>query len=301
MMQSEAQIEQALASLRELIETTVDRKMKTPRDFDFLSEQIFDKLHETVSPTTLKRLWGYIQDQSMPRKATLDVLAQFVGYNDWDTFCSSQFISHEEPASLSIWQRLMNWKIHVPVAVIIILLIGVGIFLYASHPADDDKSPAEADRASKEFMSDYILKRGTHFDRPQDYLELFGIHDLDFYWGRAIPNFQGIYIWGPEYGNPTWGNKGDSAAMMPTISVHWAAENVPQQQIDQRNSEIYYVLFHRNEIRLTFMKNLVDSGYVFLGVYRMLREESDTAHNVWERVQNDVNLHDLQELYKYCN
>ena len=181
MMQSEAQIEQTLASLRELIETTVDRKMKTPRDFDFLSEQIFDKLHETVSPTTLKRLWGYIQDQSMPRKATLDVLAQFVGYNDWDTFCSSQLISHEEPASLPIWQRLMNWKIHVPVAVIIILLIGVGIFLYASHPADDDKSPAEADRASKEFMSDYILKRGTHFDRPQDYLELFGIHDLDFY------------------------------------------------------------------------------------------------------------------------
>ena len=150
-------------------------------------------------------------------------------------------------------------------------------------------------------MSDYILKRGTHFDRPQDYLELFGIHDLDFYWGRAIPNFQGIYIWGPEYGNPTWGNKGDSAAMMPTISVHWAEENVPQQQIDQRNSEIYYVLLHRNEIRLTFMKNLVDSGYVFLGVYRMLREESDSAHNVWERVLNDVNLHDLQELYKYRN
>ena len=175
MMQSEAQIEQALASLRELIETTVDGKMKTPRDFDFLSEQIFDKLHETVSPTTLKRLWGYIQDQSMPRKATLDVLSQFVGYNDWDTFCSSQLISHEEPASLSIWQRLMNWKIHVPVAVIIILLIGVGIFLYASHPADDYKSPAEAHKASKEFMCDYILKRGTHFDRPQDYLELFGI------------------------------------------------------------------------------------------------------------------------------
>ena len=33
----------------------------------------------------------------------------------------------------------------------------------------------------------------------------------------------------------------------------------------------------------------------------MLREESDTAHNVWERVQNDVYLHDLQELYKYRN
>ena len=94
MMQPEAQIEQALASLRELIETTVDRKMKTPRDFDFLSEQIFDKLHETVSPTTLKRLWGYIQEQSMPRKATLDVLA-LLNYCKLDTW-----------AMVKVWEKL---------------------------------------------------------------------------------------------------------------------------------------------------------------------------------------------------
>ena len=89
MMQSEAQIEQALTSLRELIETTVDRKMKTPRDFDFLSEQIFDKLHETVSPTTLKRLWGYIEGADTTRRTTLCLLSRFLGYDDWETYLAA--------------------------------------------------------------------------------------------------------------------------------------------------------------------------------------------------------------------
>ena len=292
MMQSEAQIEQALASLRELIETTVDRKMKTPRDFDFLSEQIFDKLHETVSPTTLKRLWGYIQEQSMPRKATLDVLAQFVGYNDWDTFCSSQFISHEEPASLSIWQRLMNWKILVPLAAVVFALVVVGIMFLSS--ADKKKEPGE-------FMADYYLKKGTHFNGPKEYLEVFGIYDFDFYWGRQLDNHPGIFIWGPEYKNPTWGNLGDSAALMPTITDRWTAEYATKEEIDRRNSELYYLSLHRNEIRITFMKNLVDSGYVFLGVYRLSKTESDSTHTVWERVQDDIYLHNLNTLYKHLN
>ena len=53
--------------------------MKTPKDFDFLAGQIFDKLHENVSSTTLKRIWGYLSEPSTPRLSTLDILAQFVG------------------------------------------------------------------------------------------------------------------------------------------------------------------------------------------------------------------------------
>ena len=33
-----------IAALREAIEKAVDRKMQTPRDFDFLSESIFGKI-----------------------------------------------------------------------------------------------------------------------------------------------------------------------------------------------------------------------------------------------------------------
>lgn len=290
-MQPEERYEQALVSLRELIETAVDRKMRTPKDFDFLSEQIFDKLHETVSPTTLKRLWGYLQEQSVPRQSTLDVLAQFVDFKDWDAFCS-QMVPQEEPTIVPFWLRLLNWKILVPSAAVVIALVVLG-FMFLS-PGDKRKEPGE-------FMSDYYLKKGTHFNGPKEYLEVFGIYDFDFYWGRQLDNHPGIFIWGPEYKNPTWGNLGDSAALMPTITDRWTAEYVTKEEIDRRNSELYYLSLHRNELRITFMKNLVDSGYVFLGVYRLSKTESDSTHTVWERVQDDIYLHNLNTLYKYLN
>ena len=76
-----------IAALREAIEKAVDRKMQTPKDFDFLSESIFGKIGERVSPTTLKRLWGYLSEPTIPRLSTLNILAQFVGYVGWTAFC----------------------------------------------------------------------------------------------------------------------------------------------------------------------------------------------------------------------
>ena len=70
--------EQVLALLREDIEKEVGRIMHTPKDFDFLSECIFNKLHQTVSPTTLKRLWGYLQESVKPRSSSLNVRLAFM-------------------------------------------------------------------------------------------------------------------------------------------------------------------------------------------------------------------------------
>lgn len=82
--------EQALARLRELIEGVVERKMKTPKDFEFLSECIFEKFHEKISPTTLKRIWGYLSESTTPRTSTLDILSKFVGYDSWKDFCEEK-------------------------------------------------------------------------------------------------------------------------------------------------------------------------------------------------------------------
>ena len=78
--------EQLIQQLKDSIEQTTNRKMCTPKDFDFLSEEIFSRLNVMVSPTTLKRLWGYLNEGNVPRKSTLSILAQFVGYRDWETF-----------------------------------------------------------------------------------------------------------------------------------------------------------------------------------------------------------------------
>ena len=41
---------------------------------------------EVVSVSTLKRLWGYVSQQTTPREATLDVIARFVGHKNFKDF-----------------------------------------------------------------------------------------------------------------------------------------------------------------------------------------------------------------------
>lgn len=72
--------------LKKQVEKRLNRKMKTPSDFIFLSGVIWERTHETMSPTTLKRLWGYIDGADETRSSTLDILSRTLGFGDWDVF-----------------------------------------------------------------------------------------------------------------------------------------------------------------------------------------------------------------------
>ena len=78
-----------ISELKKRIEESMKRKMKTPNDFIFLSGAVWECTHETMSPTTLKRLWGYIDGADQTRNSTLEILSRFLGYNDWDDFVHS--------------------------------------------------------------------------------------------------------------------------------------------------------------------------------------------------------------------
>ena len=75
--------------LKKQLENRMNRKMKTPNDFIFLSGVIWDSTHETISPTTLKRLWGYIDGADHTRDSTLDILSRSLGFRDWEAFLKS--------------------------------------------------------------------------------------------------------------------------------------------------------------------------------------------------------------------
>lgn len=75
-----------ILELKNRVETQVKRKIKTPNDFIFLSGVIWERTHETISPTTLKRLWGYIDGADKARNSTLRILSRFLGFDDWDDF-----------------------------------------------------------------------------------------------------------------------------------------------------------------------------------------------------------------------
>ncbi len=78
--------------LRHLLETTAGCKIRTPKDFDFLSQCIYNRTGNLVSSTTLKRFWGYIEEGTKreTRLSTLDILARFVGYCDWQALCQEK-------------------------------------------------------------------------------------------------------------------------------------------------------------------------------------------------------------------
>lgn len=88
------------------IETALHRQMQTPKDFDFLRERIYARQHVLVSKTTLMRLWGYVAEDVKPRKGTLDILAQFLGYQGWKEYQENAHLPKEQQSSPLLNNRL---------------------------------------------------------------------------------------------------------------------------------------------------------------------------------------------------
>ena len=78
-----------IEKLKQAIEKKAGRTMRSPVDFDRLSYLIHENNREQISPSTLKRLWGYVSSSHMPRYSSLSTLARYIGYPDWDAFCQS--------------------------------------------------------------------------------------------------------------------------------------------------------------------------------------------------------------------
>lgn len=75
--------------LKREVERVVGHELREARDFEILSQLLLRKTRERLSPTTLKRLWGYLKNEDVQtRRHTLDVLARFSGYRNYEDFCA---------------------------------------------------------------------------------------------------------------------------------------------------------------------------------------------------------------------
>lgn len=77
--------EELEALLRKEVEQTLGMPIRTPKDFDLLSNKIYEKTHEQINSFTLKRFYGYI-DRGRCSRATLDIISRFAGHRDWLAF-----------------------------------------------------------------------------------------------------------------------------------------------------------------------------------------------------------------------
>ena len=78
-----------ISALRQAVEEKLGQSVTSPTDFARLSESLLAALGESLSVSTLKRLWGYVDGYATVRTSTLNVLSRYVGCRDWNEFCQS--------------------------------------------------------------------------------------------------------------------------------------------------------------------------------------------------------------------
>ena len=66
------------------IEGKFGTPIKYPKDCESLSNSIQLNCNKLISVSTLKRLMGFVKQVEQPHKHTLDVIANYIGYKDWE-------------------------------------------------------------------------------------------------------------------------------------------------------------------------------------------------------------------------
>lgn len=97
-----------LEALLHSIEKLVRFKPKSPRDFNQIREIIYKSTGETISITTLKRLWGYDKGEHKPYLNTLDILSRFLGYTNFVNFCDSFNVKNKKAKSSEFLEGILK-------------------------------------------------------------------------------------------------------------------------------------------------------------------------------------------------
>lgn len=314
-------LEQAIEQLRLAVERKAGRKMQTNKDFDCLSDSVYDQTHAKISTTTLKRIWGYLSEGVTPRRYTLDQLARFIGYDDFDAFSASletdkapesdhsnvgtgvtprpqeDTTTEEAPSKTPLQEGEgpkvgLLWK---KAGVGLLLAIVATLLFFLLRPTTN--TSADNDR---------ILKKGQVFASYDDFLPLFGIDATESRHYQFVPDEEHIVVWSPEYHNPYYHNDGNPDSLMPTITEYyhpedWPTDSASMAQLAAMHKQGFLTAIKENQVRLCFMKNLVDSNFVFLGVYRISLTLSDTTKVVWARAHDECDLDNISFLNNYRN
>ena len=101
-----ADVRRASAGICKAIEIALGKEINTSKDFNFLRKRIYARLHIYVSRTTLMRVWGYVDEQVVPRRGTLDILSRFLGYNNWEEYLCNASLPKEQQSSPVMSRRL---------------------------------------------------------------------------------------------------------------------------------------------------------------------------------------------------
>ena len=104
-----------LERLKKEVENFICHPLSSPDDFERLAATLKKEGCGYVSPTTLKRVWGYIKDTGedySPSAYTLRALCILIGFKDMEEFSASAFpIQSKEYTGNFIESRLVTMAV----------------------------------------------------------------------------------------------------------------------------------------------------------------------------------------------
>ena len=83
--------------LKNRIELKFGRAIKYPKDCIALAIEINKLCNEKISQTTLLRFFGLIKEPSNPRLHTLDIIAQYAGFECWRDVTDEDYLARSKP------------------------------------------------------------------------------------------------------------------------------------------------------------------------------------------------------------
>lgn len=86
----DSKFENTVISLRHDVDRHFGKRLETTTDFAHLSQEIAISKAGYISTSTLKRYWGYVKHHYLSKRiTTLDILARYVGYSDFNHYAAS--------------------------------------------------------------------------------------------------------------------------------------------------------------------------------------------------------------------
>ncbi|HZY79354.1 MAG TPA: hypothetical protein VFE50_07525 [Cyclobacteriaceae bacterium] len=143
-----------------------DSTLWTNSDFELLSDKIFEKTAVRLSISTLKRIWGKVKYDNSPTAATLNALANFLGYASWRDFESehNKTVSAPVAAEAEAPAPKKSNKVLVRVFTMVVLLVAatVTVLLLVKGRSPHRFDPALAVFSHREISDD--LPNSVVFD-----------------------------------------------------------------------------------------------------------------------------------------
>ena len=92
--------------LKQDVERRFGSKINYSKDCKLLAEQVFEKTNRQISISTIKRFFDIIKSSFQPSRYTLDTLAFFTGYENWDDYISHSQTASSSPSGLSVYENI---------------------------------------------------------------------------------------------------------------------------------------------------------------------------------------------------